>query len=367
MADTKTSDLTSTTPDTTDILYVVDGGNSRQTTIANLISGSSIATATNTLTLTNKTLTSPTITTPTITNPTVSTGTFTSPVFVTNADLNGVELILDADADTSITADTDDQIDVKIAGADDFRFTANQLNVLSGSTLLISGTLDLNGTELIVDADADSSITADTDDRFDFRLGGSDRFRMGTSDFDIVTATGNIQVAAADPWRTISLPAKSWSPTTTAGCGGPTKVEAGTNDIDYEVLEFDTATDEQAFINFPMPASYDGGVIQFRVFWTNAAGEADDTIEVELSGRSFGNDEAIDQANGTAVAVTDTWIAQGDVHITDWSADVTLAGTPAGNELVHLEIMRDVSGDDLAGDLRVIAVQLRYKAAQYSD
>ena len=33
-------------------------------------------------------------------------------------DLNGVELVLDADADTSITADTDDQIDFKIAGTD---------------------------------------------------------------------------------------------------------------------------------------------------------------------------------------------------------------------------------------------------------
>jgi hypothetical protein len=30
-----------------------------------------------------------------------------------DSDLNGTELILDADADTSITADTDDQIDIK--------------------------------------------------------------------------------------------------------------------------------------------------------------------------------------------------------------------------------------------------------------
>jgi hypothetical protein len=52
-------------------------------------------------------------------------------------DINGTELILDADADTSITADTDDQIDIRIAGADDFRFTANSMNVLSGSTLTI--------------------------------------------------------------------------------------------------------------------------------------------------------------------------------------------------------------------------------------
>jgi hypothetical protein len=42
-------------------------------------------------------------------------------------DLNGKELILDADADTSITADTDDQIDIKIAGND-------QVVIATGST-----------------------------------------------------------------------------------------------------------------------------------------------------------------------------------------------------------------------------------------
>ena len=49
-------------------------------------------------------------------------------------DVNGAEFILDADADTSLTADTDDQIDIKIAGADDFQFTANKFSVLSGSS-----------------------------------------------------------------------------------------------------------------------------------------------------------------------------------------------------------------------------------------
>ena len=56
---------------------------------------------------------------------------------ITTADLNGAEFVLDADGDTTLTADTDDQIDIKIAGADDFRFTANNFNVLSGSTLTI--------------------------------------------------------------------------------------------------------------------------------------------------------------------------------------------------------------------------------------
>ena len=48
-------------------------------------------------------------------------------------DTNGAALILDADADTTITADTDDQIDIAIAGADDFQFTANKFSVLTGS------------------------------------------------------------------------------------------------------------------------------------------------------------------------------------------------------------------------------------------
>ena len=43
-------------------------------------------------------------------------------------DLHANEMIIDLDGDTSITADTDDQIDIKIAGADDFSFTANTFN-----------------------------------------------------------------------------------------------------------------------------------------------------------------------------------------------------------------------------------------------
>jgi cytoskeletal protein CcmA (bactofilin family) len=52
-------------------------------------------------------------------------------------DLDGQELILDADGDTSITADTDDQIDIKIGGADDFQFTANTFTAQSGSSIVV--------------------------------------------------------------------------------------------------------------------------------------------------------------------------------------------------------------------------------------
>ena len=45
---------------------------------------------------------------------------------------------------------------------------------------------DLNGTELILDGDGDTSITADTDDRIDFRIAAADHFHIGTSSGDTV-------------------------------------------------------------------------------------------------------------------------------------------------------------------------------------
>ena len=89
-----------------------------------------------------------------------------------NRDINGEELILDVDGDTSITADTDDQIDIKIAGADDFAFKANKFEVQTGSNV------DMNGTELILDADGDTSITSDTDDQIDIRVAGTDQLTI---------------------------------------------------------------------------------------------------------------------------------------------------------------------------------------------
>ena len=52
-------------------------------------------------------------------------------------DLNSNELILDLDADTSLHSSTDDQIDIKIGGADDFTFTANTFTALAGSSIVV--------------------------------------------------------------------------------------------------------------------------------------------------------------------------------------------------------------------------------------
>lgn len=67
-------------------------------------------------------------------------------VYLGNVDINGNELILDADGDTSITADTDDQIDIKIGGSDVASFSANGLEMVNGKGIYFGATADGSGT-----------------------------------------------------------------------------------------------------------------------------------------------------------------------------------------------------------------------------
>ena len=103
--------------------------------------------------------------------------------FTGGGDMNGSKLILDTDGDTSIHADTDDQIDIEIAGADDFAFKANKFEVQTGSNI------DMNGTELILDADGDTSITADTDDQIDIKVAGADDFRFTANNMNVLSGS----------------------------------------------------------------------------------------------------------------------------------------------------------------------------------
>lgn len=118
-------------------------------------------------------------------------------------------------------------------------------NILNNARSLISpltGSLDMDGFELIMDGDADSSLTADTDDRLDVRLGGVDVFRFdGTTasvvngiDFiGTVTGTRPRLVATGDTNTGISIRAKGTS------TGAVTVIEDGNGN---EVLIADVAT-----------------------------------------------------------------------------------------------------------------------------
>ena len=90
---------------------------------------------------------------------------------------------------------------------------------LSGN-LVTPGTLDVNGQELILDANANTSITADTDDQIDIKVGGTDQITikdgavspvtdsdvdLGTTSLrfkdtfvDSITVTGEVDAATGD-------------------------------------------------------------------------------------------------------------------------------------------------------------------------
>ena len=65
-------------------------------------------------------------------------------------DLNGTELILDADADTSITADTDDQIDIRVAGADQITIKDGAMSPVTDSDIDL-GTTSLRYKDAFID------------------------------------------------------------------------------------------------------------------------------------------------------------------------------------------------------------------------
>jgi hypothetical protein len=81
---------------------------------------------------------------------------------LTNIDIDGTELILDADGDTSITADTDDQVDFKIGGTDRVSIAGANIKVLTGNIQFgasgsETGQIEINSTRLLLRSTGDAS------------------------------------------------------------------------------------------------------------------------------------------------------------------------------------------------------------------
>ncbi len=82
------------------------------------------------------------------------------------------------------------------------------------------------------------------------------------------------------------------------------------------------------------------------------------------------DNETIDVAYGTAIVVDDA--CQGaaeELYVTAESGAVTIAGTPADNDLTYFRIFRDVSdgNDDMAEDARLIGIKLFYTTDANND
>jgi hypothetical protein len=81
-------------------------------------------------------------------------------------------------------------------------------------------------------------------------------------------------------------------------------------------------------------------------------------VEWAIAGRSYADDDAIDQALGTLQATNDTLLAANDMHITSLTPAVTITGGSALGEPVQFQISRQPGNDTLAVDARLLGVEI---------
>ena len=116
-----------------------------------------------------------------------------------SVDINGQELILDADADTSITADTDDQIDFRVGATDVMTLTNSHL-VLKGTTPKITiGDGGEEDTALIFDGNAQDFYIGLDDSADDLVIGSGST--VGTNGLVVIENGGNVGIGIDQPDR----------------------------------------------------------------------------------------------------------------------------------------------------------------------
>ena len=169
--------------------------------------------------------------------------------------------------------------------------------------------------------------------------------------------------------QTIWVPANAMNPTESNGCSKLTAVETTASRPDMQVLDFDKDSDEHAQFTVAFPKSWNLGTVTFQVFWT--AGIAATTgVTWALQGVGISENTSIDVDYGTAVTVDDD--ARNTVEELTVSAEsgaVTIAGTPADDDLTYFRIFRDVSAsnDDLNGDARLHGIKLFFTTDANND
>jgi hypothetical protein len=173
------------------------------------------------------------------------------------------------------------------------------------------------------------------------------------------TSAPTFSAPAAGGATNFWIPASAWIPRTTTGCGVDS-AETSTNKINTDQLLFDAAAIEYAQAAVVMPNNWNASTITAKFYWTASSGSGD--VVWQIAGRALANDDALDQAMGTAQTATDTLTAANDMDISPATSAVTLAGSPAAGQLVIYEISRKATdaADTLAVDGRLLGVEISF-------
>lgn len=150
----------------------------------------------------------------------------------------------------------------------------------------------------------------------------------------------------------IPIVAASMRPSVTGGCAALTAIASAANQPDIVTLDFDASTNEYAQFSIPMPKSWNEGTITFKAIWSHAATTTNFGVIWGLQAVAIGDGDAIAVAFGTAQTSSDTGGTTDDLYTSPESSAITVAGTPAAEDVVHFRVYRDTS-DTMAIDARL--------------
>ena len=176
------------------------------------------------------------------------------------------------------------------------------------------------------------------------------------------------KVAKTAGKESIYVPAAAMYPSTTNPCSDIAQVETTALRPDLKVLDFAAAADDFAQFTIAFPKSWNEGTITFQPFWT-VTGTNTGTVAWQLAAVAVSSDGSINTAFGTQVATTALAHSgtSNDLMVSVESGAVTVAGSPAANDMCFFQINRDVSADSQTGAARLLGIKLFFTTDAAND
>ena len=246
--------------------------------------------------------------------------------------------------------------------------TETLTNKTLSSPKIDTGLFDTNGNESVLFTATSSAINeitvtnaAASGDPAISATGGDTNIDLNL----VAKGTGVVQsngsALAVTGKQTIWVPATAMYATTTNGCADIDQTELTAGQPELKTLDFDPSSDENAQFTIAFPKAWDPSqLIMYQVFWTANSTNTGNCIW-NLKGVGIADNDAIDTAFGTAVAITDAHSGTAnDLNVTAQSGSVTIAGSPAADEDVFFNISRDANdgSDTFTGDAKLLGIKI---------
>lgn len=266
-----------------------------------------------------------------------STGVYTSAGLTIDLDGAVDTLVFDADGDTTMSAPTDDQIDIEIGGFDDFVFVANIFRALSGSVIetnTINETTGASGVTIDSVLIKDNTVTA-TD----------------------LTLTNDLLLASASIINWDSGDVTLTHSAAKLTFGGDGVVEIDFNNHEMTNVDIDSGAIDGAIIGAASAVAITGTVVAATTSIDIGAtiaitGVLDEDSMVSDSAVSLATQQSIKAYVDTAVATVDTWdeimhLGSSFTILDTENLSATITQNDTTNNPAALVIVNTGSGNDL--------------------